>query len=166
MNMLGMKVGAACLLMALAVALTAPAPAAGKSYRFFISNLEGEQFHSRKIKGPIIISFFFVDCVPCIVEVPQLYKLMSEKYPKAALLYVDPLADDSTGYIKEFADDRGVPYSFFYHDPLGAMSKKFFRGESFVFPTIVGLDSRRKEVFRVHDLQAKSLAKIEALLGS
>ena len=164
--MLGMRVGAACLLMALAIALSAPAPAAGKSYKFWISNLEGKRFDSRKHKGPIIISFFFVDCVPCIVEVPQLYKLMSGKYPKAALLYVDPLAEDSSGYIKEFADWREVPYAFFYHDPLSTMAKKFFVGKQFVFPTIVGLDSQRKEVFRVHDLKAEALAKIEALLGS
>lgn len=164
--MLRMKVGAACLLMALAIALSAPAPAAGKSYKFWISNLEGERFDSRKYKGPIIISFFFVDCVPCIVEVPQLYKLMSGKYPKSALLYVDPLAEDSTSYIKEFADWREVPYAFFYHDPLGSMAKKFFAGKKYVFPTIVGVNSRRKEVFRIHDLKAENLAKIEALLGS
>ncbi|MCH7478650.1 MAG: hypothetical protein IIA14_11210 [SAR324 cluster bacterium] len=166
MTMLRMKVGAACLLMVLAIAFFAPAPAAGRGIKFWISNLEGKRFDSRKHKGPIIISFFFVDCVPCIVEVPQLYKLMSEKYPKAALLYVDPLAEDSSGYIKEFADGREVPYAFFYHDPLSTMAKKFFVGKQFVFPTIVGVDSRRKEVFRVHDLKAEALAKIEALLGS
>lgn len=167
MNMLRMKVGAACLLMALAVAFYAPAPAQAysKKHKFWISNLEGKRFDSRKHKGPIIISFFFVDCVPCIVEVPQLYKLMREKYPKAALLYVDPIADDSSGYIKEFADWREVPYAFFYHDPLSTMAKKFFKGSKFVFPTIVGLDKNRREVLRVHDLEAEALAKIEALLG-
>ena len=164
--MLRMKVGAACLLMVLAIALSAPAPAAGRGFKFWISNLEGKRFDSRKKKGPIIISFFFVDCVPCKVEVPQLYQLMSGKYPEAYLLYVDPLAEDSSGYIKEFADSSEVPYSFFYHDPLGTMTKKFFKGSQFVFPTIVGLNKKRKEVFRLHDLHAESLAKIEALLGS
>ena len=40
--------------------------------RFFISNLEGDRFDGRKFSGPIVISFFFVGCPPCVREIPQL----------------------------------------------------------------------------------------------
>ena len=42
--------------------------------KFWIRSLEGKRFDSRKEKSPLVISFFFVNCVPCIKEIPDLYK--------------------------------------------------------------------------------------------
>ena len=126
--------------------------------QFWISNLEGKRFDSRKHTGPLVISFFFVDCVPCLKEVPQLHALMRNEYPGAPLLFVDPLQDDSVSYVKEFANRVKVPYAFFYRDPLARMAKKFFQGRM-VFPTIVGLKNGR-ELYRIHDLSSSSLKLI------
>ena len=153
-----------CLVALFAVQAFFPTAQMGaRSLHFWISNLEGKRFDSRKQKAPFVISFFFVDCVPCLIEVPQLYKMMSEEYPGAALLYVDPVGDDSVEYFQEFADRLRVPYAKFYLDPLSSMAKKFFKGRM-VFPTIVGFN-RGKEVYRVHDLSPASLQKIEQSLA-
>ena len=42
---------------------------------FWIKNLERQRFDSRKQDQPYVLSFFFVGCVPCIKEIPALYKL-------------------------------------------------------------------------------------------
>ncbi len=155
----GLVVGLVAVLFLILMTWQAEAARRG----FWISNLEGERFDSRKHKGPIIISFFFVDCIPCKVEVPQLHNLLTEKYPGVALLFVDPVGDDDAAYIKDFADRLGVPYKFFYRDPLSTLGKRFFKG-TMVFPTIVGL-LKGKEQFRVHNLEEDSLKKLRAMLA-
>ncbi len=145
--------------------LAAPQPAGAqkKAPRFFIANMDGERFYSRKQKKPFIISFFFVDCVPCKIEIPQLHKLMTTKYKENGLLFIDPIGDDSPEYIKDFALMVGVPNSFFYRDPLGRLAKKFFSKGQFVFPTIVGI-KKGKIVMRVLDLSPKSVELLKKTL--
>ena len=62
---------------------------------FWIRNLEGKRFDSRKQDQPYVLSFFFVHCVPCIKEIPALYKLMKSEFPETPLLFIDPLKEDS-----------------------------------------------------------------------
>ena len=126
--------------------------------QFWVSNLEGERFDSRKQAGPYVISFFFVDCPPCLKEVPQLHAMMERQFSGTPLLFVDPIGEDSIAYVKEFADRVKVPYTFFYRDPLARMAKKLFKGRM-VFPTIVGMRNGR-ELYRVHDLSPPSLKLI------
>lgn len=54
---------------------------------FWISNLEGKRFDSRRVGDePFVLSFFFVNCQPCIREMPLLNSLMDERFPKVPLL--------------------------------------------------------------------------------
>ena len=59
--------------------------------KFWIKNLEGKRFNSKKQKSPYVISFFFVHCVPCIKEIPLLHKFMSTNFPDVPLLFIDPI---------------------------------------------------------------------------
>lgn len=152
------------LFLALVALVPAPPPAEAqkRAPRFFIANMEGKRFYSRKQKKPYVISFFFVDCVPCKKEIPQLYKLMSTEYKDNGLLFIDPIGDDSVVYIKEFAQDLKVPISYFYRDPLGRLGKKYFKGVM-VFPTIVVI-KKGKIVVRVLELNDEAVAAIRKTL--
>ena len=119
---------------------------AKKSPNFWIRNLEGDRFDTRRHKGTYVISFFFVNCVPCIKEIPELHAMMSKEFPGSKLLFIDPVEDDSKREIAEFAKKLKIPEAFFYRDSFGSVSKKFFNGK-FAFPTIVGV-SKRKLIFR------------------
>ncbi len=125
---------------------------------FWISSLEGKRFDSRKHQGDIIISFFEVNCLPCKKEIPQLYKLVTGKKLNAALLYIDPSEIDSKEDIRKLANRLGVPREYFYHDAIGRLSQKFFKGQ-FIFPTIVYIKNRQI-LFRTHELDEKSVTKI------
>ena len=96
--------------------------------------------------------------MPCLKEVPQLHALMTREFPGSPLLFIDPIGEDSTAYVKDFADRVGVPYGFFYRDPLAGMAKKYFKG-TMVFPTIVVVKDGG-ERYRFHDLSPESLRKI------
>jgi thiol-disulfide isomerase/thioredoxin len=126
--------------------------------KFWISNLEGKQFKSKNQTAPYIISFFFVDCIPCKKEIPQLYELITNEYPDVNLLFINPIAVDSVEEIQKFAKARNVPTEYFYHDSLGTIARKFrIKG---VFPTIVGINKNRI-VFRLNDLSERSLTRLK-----
>ena len=138
---MGRRIGFALIAVMILTLSGAPLAQAKKVRNFWISNLDGKRFDSKKEKDPIVISFFFVGCVPCIKEIPRLHKVITGEFPKAALLFIDPLPDDGGATIREFSENLKVPSSYFYHDALGRLSKRFFTGE-FVFPTILVIKNR------------------------
>ena len=130
--------------------------------KFWIRSLEGKRFDSRKEKSPFVISFFFVNCVPCIKEIPDLYNFMSSNFPKIPLLFIDPIKEDSKKDNQRFSEKLKVPLSYFYKDSLGTISKKFFTGKMF-FPTIVGIKGK-EYLFRLNGIDQRQLEKIKLQL--
>ncbi|MBT5793620.1 MAG: redoxin domain-containing protein [Deltaproteobacteria bacterium] len=135
---------------------------AEKPPKFWIKNLEGKRFNSKKQKSVYVVSFFFVNCAPCIKEIPVLHKLMSTNYPDVPLLFIDPIKEDSKNDIKKFSNQLKVPLSYFYKDSFGSISKKFFKGKM-AFPTIVGI-SGNEYLFRFNGIDESQLEKIKSLL--
>ena len=70
--------------------------------KFWIRSLEGKRFDSRKEKSPYVISFFFVNCIPCIKEIPELYKFMNTNYPNVPLLLLIPSRKIQRKIFKDF----------------------------------------------------------------
>ena len=130
--------------------------------KFWIRSLEGKRFDSRKEKSPYVISFFFVNCIPCIKEIPELYKFMNTNYPNVPLLFIDPIKEDSKKDIQRFSEKLKVPSSFFYKDSFGSISKKFFKG-TMSFPTIVGIRGN-EYLFRFKEIDQTQLDEIKSLL--
>jgi thiol-disulfide isomerase/thioredoxin len=130
--------------------------------KFWIRSLEGKRFDSKKETSPYVLSFFFVNCVPCIKEIPLLHKFMSTNYPNVSLLFIDPIKDDSMKDIQSFSENLNVPSSYFYKDSFGTISKKFFKG-TMSFPTIVGI-SGNEYLFRFNGIDESQLEKIKSLL--
>ena len=130
--------------------------------KFWLKNLEGKRFNSKKQKSAYVVSFFFVNCVPCIKEIPLLYKFMSTDYPDVPLLFIDPIKQDSKKNIKNFSKKLNVPLSYFYKDSFGSISKKFFK-KKMAFPTIVGIEGKRY-IFRYNGIDEEIIAEIKTLL--
>ena len=130
--------------------------------KFWIKNLEGKRFNSKKQKSAYVISFFFVNCVPCIKEIPILHKFISTNYPDVPLLFIDPIKKDSKKDIKKFSKKLNVPLSYFYKDSFGSISKKFFK-DKMAFPTIVGIEGKRY-IFRYNGIDEETISEIKRLL--
>ena len=151
------------LLFILLFFLTIDAAYAGKPPEFWIKNLEGERFRSSEQKSPFVISFFYVNCLPCIKEIPELHKFMSKNYPDVPVLFMDPLKGDSKKDIKNFSKKLNVPLSNFYKDSFGTISKKFFNKGKMYFPTIIGIEGS-KYLFRYNKIDEKILTQMKSLL--
>jgi len=130
--------------------------------KFWIRSLEGKRFNSKKVTSPYVLSFFFVNCVPCIKEIPELYKFMSTNHPNVPILFIDPTKDDSKKDIQRFSEKLKVPLSYFYKDSLGTISKKFFKG-TMSFPTIIGI-SGNEYLFRFNGIDESQLDKLKSIL--
>ena len=130
---------------------------------FWIKNMEGKRFRSSKQNSPYVISFFFVNCLPCIKEIPMLHQFMSTNYPGIPVLFMDPIKSDSKKDIKKFAKTWKVPLSLFYKDSFGSISKKFFNKGEMFFPLIVGIKGN-KYLFRYSKIDKKILNEITSLL--
>ena len=130
--------------------------------KFWIRSLEGKRFDSRKENSPYVISFFFVNCPPCIKEIPLLHRFMSTNFQHVPLLFIDPIKEDSKKDIKRFSEKLEVPLSHFYKDSFGAVSKKFFKGKM-SFPTIVGIKGK-EYLFRFKVIGQTQLDKIKLQL--
>jgi thiol-disulfide isomerase/thioredoxin len=129
--------------------------------RFFIKNLDNKRFDTRDQKGgPFVMSFFFTTCIPCYRGMPELYAFMSKEFPDVSLLFVDPLEIDSKSDIRKFARKLNVPSELFYKDRMGIVSKRFFKGGQYVFPTIIGLRDL-KYLFRYYGIDSEILAEIK-----
>ena len=130
---------------------------------FWIKSMEGGRFRSSKQNSPYVISFFFVNCLPCIKEIPLLHQFMSTNYPSIPLLFIDPIKSDSKKDIKKFSKTLKVPLSNFYKDSFGSISRKFFKKGKMYFPTIVGIKGK-KYLFRYSKIDNKILNEMESLL--
>ena len=129
---------------------------------FWIKSMEGKRFRSSKQNSPYVISFFFVNCLPCIKEIPMLHQFMSTNYPSIPVLFIDPIKSDSKKDIKKFSKTLKVPLSLFYKDSFGSISKKFFKGKM-AFPTIVGIEGKRF-IFRYNGIDEETISEIKTLL--
>ena len=130
---------------------------------FWLKSMEGKRFRSSKQNSPYVISFFFVNCLPCIKEIPMLHQFMSTNYPSIPVLFIDPIKSDSKKDIKKFSKTLKVPLSLFYKDSFGSISKKFFKKGKMYFPTIVGIKGK-KYLFRYSKIDKKILNEMESLL--
>ena len=151
-----------CVLLLLTFLLPVKAVIADSTPKFWIKNMEGKRFNSKKQKSAFVVSFFFVNCAPCIIEIPLLYKFMSTNYPDVPLLFIDPIREDSKNDIKKFSRKLKVPLSYFFKDSIGSISKKFFKGKM-SFPTIVGIEGN-KYIFRYNGIDEETIAEIKSLL--
>ena len=150
------------VLLLLTFLLPVKAVIADSPPKFWIKNMEGKRFNSKKYKSAFVVSFFFVNCVPCIKEIPVLHKFMSTNFPDVPLLFIDPIKEDSKNDIKKFSRKLKVPLSYFYKDSFGSISKKFFKGKM-AFPTIIGI-RKNEYIFRLNGIDESQLEKIRSLL--
>ena len=130
---------------------------------FRIRSLSGDLFDSRKHLGkPLVLSFFYTRCPPCIKEMPALYEFMSLEGRLEQLLFVDPYVKaleinevpDTERQIRKFVNSLNIPPERVYFDQIGTLLKKMSQGGAFpkakrmgtlaIYPTIIVIDGSGK----------------------
>ena len=150
---------------------------------FRIRNLSGEQFDSRKHQGqPIVLSFFFTRCPPCVKEIPALYKFMQQEGKLEQLLFVDSYVKalkieddpDTERQIRKFINLLNIPPKNVYFDQIGTLLKKMSQGGAspkakrigtlVIYPTIIVIDGSGKLILSLEGTGPGFLEKIRRVL--
>ena len=150
---------------------------------FRIRNLSGELFDSRKHLGkPLVLSFFFTRCPPCIKEMPASYEFMLQEGRLEQLLFVDPYVKaleinevpDTERQIRKFIKLLNIPPERVYFDQIGTLLKKMSQGGSFpkakrigtmvVYPTIIVIDDSGELILSLEGTGPGFLEKIRKVL--
>ncbi len=71
-----------------------------KSPNLFGRTLDGKLFRLSDKKGPVVINFFWVECKPCVKEMPELASL-GLKHPKIEMISVH-VEDEERSTVQDF----------------------------------------------------------------
>ena len=150
---------------------------------FRIRSLSGDLFDSRNHLGkPLVLSFFYTRCPPCIKEMPALYEFMSQGAKLEQLLFVDSYVKalnindvpDTERQIRKFVNSLKIPQERVYFDQIGTLLKKMSQGGAFpkakrigtmvVYPTIIVIDDSGKLILSLEGTGPGFLEKIRRVL--
>lgn len=77
---------------------------------FKFTDIYGKKWNSRELKNKIVVfNFWFVECSPCIAEMPSLNKLM-DKYKNDDRVVFLAIANSGQQKIKEFLKEKQFNY--------------------------------------------------------
>ena len=139
----------------IAVGSTAPA--------FHVTTIDGTNFDSASVHGPMMLEVFATWCPHCQHEVNLIDSLHQELGPKLAILAasgspigMDGSSPSGTNDVQSFASQLGVEYPIAYDQDL-SVAKSYLQGG---FPTIVFINGDKKIV--AIETGEISLAKLKA----
>ena len=80
-----------------------------KSIPFTVEDIYGKTYSIKKLKGKVIVlNFWFVECKPCVMEIPELNKLV-EKYKGKDVVFIG-LATNNKTRIENFI--KNTPFNY------------------------------------------------------
>lgn len=76
---------------------------------FEATTIDGEKIQLSKLKGKVVVlNFWFKNCKPCLMEIPELHKL-TEKYAKQEVVFI-ALSTDSEEIVKNYLVENKFSY--------------------------------------------------------
>lgn len=122
---------------------------------FSVKDIDGEVFSSEELKGKIIVvNFWFIACKPCLMEVPELNKLV-EKYKEKNIVFLGFASDDKSK-LETFLKQKEFKYNII---PNSKEISKDFNITS--FPTNIVIDQESKIIFKASGLTPSTISNIE-----
>ncbi len=126
---------------------------------FTVTDINGEEYSLDKLKGKIIVlNFWFVECKPCIMEMPELNQIV-EKYQDNEDVVFLGLSTSKKDKINEFLKENSFTYKVIPDSKKVALDYKVY---SYPTHTIIGKDS--KIVYSTRGLSPFTISSIEGAL--
>jgi peroxiredoxin len=126
-----------------------PAPA------FEIVDIKGKKWSSEKLKGKIVVlNFWFIECQPCIREMPDL-NMLQKKYKRKKVVFLALGVNDKTSMIA-FLKDHKFTYNIV---PGSNTISKAFGVDG--FPTNIVIDKNGIIQYRSSGLSENTISEIE-----
>jgi peroxiredoxin len=129
-----------------------------KAPSFEIKDIHGTSYSSQKLKGKIVVlNFWFVECKPCVMEIPELNKLVA-KYENKDVVFIG-LSTNHLNKIKSFISNTPFNYHLI---PESMPVVQAYQVNS--FPTHIIIDKKSKIAWRATGLGANTLSDLDQML--
>ncbi len=122
---------------------------------FEATTIDGEKIQLSKLKGKVVVlNFWFKNCKPCLMEIPELHKL-TEKYTKQDVVFI-ALSTDSEEVVKSYLAEN--KFAFKHIANARPIAKEWsVKG----YPTNVVIDKKGEVSFRKTGLELRPNAQGE-----
>ncbi|MFM7644848.1 MAG: TlpA family protein disulfide reductase [Sphingomonadales bacterium] len=138
-----------------------PSPLVGKkAFDFNVTDIFGNKYSLKELKGKVIVmNFWFVECKPCIMEMPELNKLV-EKYRNKDVVFLGFATNDKQK-IESFLKNKTFNYNII------AESKKIADlYEVNSFPTHIVIDKNSTIAYYVIGLGPTTIEDLDRIIKS
>ena len=129
-----------------------------EAFPFSATDISGNNYSLDELKGKVIvINFWFVECKPCVMEMPELNKLV-EKYKNKEVIFLG-FANNDQPKIEKFLKTKSFNYNIIANN---SELVKLYNVVS--FPTHIIIDKNSKVAFRVSGLGPTTIDDIDKLI--
>jgi thiol-disulfide isomerase/thioredoxin len=135
----------------------------GKSAKpFSVKDMNGNTYSLVDLKGKVVVlNFWFVECAPCIKEMPELNNLV-KKYKTKNVVFL-AIANSEKAKIEKFLKKRSFEYSIVPKDATNKVLEDYY---IHAYPTNMIIDKNSNVNFYAQGLDATTLATLTATLDA
>jgi peroxiredoxin len=129
---------------------------------FTVQDMTGKTYSLKDLKGKVVVlNFWFVECMPCIKEMPELNSLV-RKY-KAKNVFFLAISNSEKAKIIKFLKKNSFNYSIVPKDVNNTVLDDYNIN---AYPTHIIIDKASKVTFYAEGLDATTLATLTATLDA
>jgi peroxiredoxin len=127
---------------------------------FSVTDISGNAYTLESLKGKVVvINFWFVECKPCVMEIPELNKLV-EKYKGKDIVFLG-IATNDKAKLQKFLEKQPFNYNI-----ISDGSKTAGDYQVTAFPTHIIIDKNSTVAFTTTGLGPTTMDDIEKLLDA
>jgi peroxiredoxin len=131
-------VGAAALVSAVYLGLSAPVPARVPDVT--ITTIQGEQLTAANLRGKVVlVNFWATSCATCVKEMPRLVEAYRKHHDRGLEMIAVAMSYDPPNYVLHYAATNALPFKVAL-DPVGAAARAY--GDVELTPTTFVIDRR------------------------
>jgi len=125
---------------------------------FTITDIAGNNYTLESLKGKVVVlNFWFIECKPCVMEIPDLNKLV-EKYKGKDVVFLG-IATNDKAKLQTFLEKQPFNYNII---PNGSKTASDYQVNA--FPTHIIIDKNSMVAFATTGLGPTTMEDIEKLL--
>lgn len=125
------------------------------AFPFYVEDINGNEYSLTNLKGKIIVmNFWFVECKPCVMEIPDLNELV-KKYEGENLVFLG-FATNDTSRINSFLEKKEFSYNII---PNSSNVAKDYNVSG--YPTHIVIDRNSKIEYLTSGLSPTTISDIE-----
>lgn len=125
---------------------------------FFVKDINGNNFSLETLKGKIIvINFWFIECKPCVLEIPELNKIV-EKFKGKEVVFLG-FANNDQLKLQKFLDNNSFSYNIVADSKIVAESYDVMG-----YPTHIVIDKDSLIRYNATGLGPSSISNLEKMI--